>query len=160
MLGDETMHKKSPCAELTSQTSGEEDRQWRDTCENFLASVPTRLHDRVQRALQSLHSGGTGLKSWVATIAWRGGKLPESVPEAIIEVYLCDQEAVPLYDCEECGIAIPVRASRTAAVEDEPEHLYFPNCPVCGGRTGLYSYLSRQYEIPMDSKSQPTVKPR
>ncbi len=139
----------------------QEDNTWRDTCEQFLASVPTHLQDRVEWALHNLHSGGTGLRNWVAAIAWRGGKLPEHVPPEIIDVYMCDEEAAPLHDCESCGMAIPVRASRTATIEEEPEYVYFKACPVCGGRTGHYLFFSRQFDCPdMDLKFERNVKPK
>lgn len=153
------MNKLNSITETRNRMSLQDDA-WRDTCEQFLASVPTHLQERVEWALHNLHSGGTGLRNWVSAIAWRGGKLPEHVPSEIIDVYMCDEEAKPLYDCESCGMAIPVRASRTATIEDEPEYVYFKACPACGGRTGLYLYFSRQYQPSGDFNSTRIGKPK
>lgn len=122
------------------------DARWMQACEQFVAATPAAYRDLVERCLHSLHDGGFGLRNWVASIAWRGGKLPKELPTELVQVYLCDPEAAPLYDCEGCGVAIPVRPNRIDGLEAEPEQVYFTNCPCCGGRTGLYMYVSRQAE--------------
>ena len=78
-------------------------------------------------------------------LAWRGAVLPSSLPGELIDVYLHDSEAAPLHECEDCGVAIPVKKSRRGGC-DEPERAYFPSCPVCGGRTGWYLRHARLAE--------------
>lgn len=122
------------------------DARWADACQQFIAAAPESIRESVERSLHSLHGGGFGLRNWVSSLAWRGGKLPEEIPAELVQVYLDDPEAAPLHDCESCGVAIPVRPNRIDGLEAEPEQTYFPSCPVCGGRTGLYMYVSRQAE--------------
>jgi hypothetical protein len=122
------------------------DVRWTDACQRFTAAVPQCIRGSVERALHGLHGGGSGLRAWVSSVAWRGGKLPQEIPQQLVQVYLDDPEAAPLYDCESCGVAIPVRPNRIEGVEAEPELTYFTTCPCCGGRTGLYLYVSRQAE--------------
>ncbi len=139
---------RSPQSRLgAGNVCSEKDKQWTDTCQEFMVSVPTELQGNVDRALRSLHAGGFGLRTWVAAIAWRGAKLPESIPTELLQVYLNDPEAVPLHECETCGIAIPIRPDRLNGLDDEPEHTYFESCPACAGRTGLYLYASRRLEV-------------
>lgn len=144
----------------SSSQGFDSDRRWQETCQEFLVSVPADMHACVERSLRSLHEGGTGLRAWVSSIAWRGGKLPECVPAELVKVYLDDPEATPLHDCETCGIAIPIRPNRLRGMEDEPEEVYFSSCPVCGGRTGLYLYVSRQLEGDAMSGDLRRLKPR
>lgn len=134
--------------EVTQHSSAEpsSDVRWADACRQFVAAVPTDIGQSVERSLHSLHGGGVGLRNWVSSIAWRGGKLPQELPPELVQVYLDDPEAVPLHDCESCGVAIPVRPNRIDGLEAEPEQTYFPTCPICGGRTGLYMYVSRRAE--------------
>lgn len=134
--------------EVTQHSSGESasDARWTDACRQFIAAVPANICQPVDRSLHSLHGGGFGLRNWVSSIAWRGGKLPQELPAELVQVYLDDPEAAPLHDCESCGVAIPVRPNRIDGLEAEPEQTYFPTCPICGGRTGLYMYVSRQAE--------------
>ncbi len=85
--------------------------------------------------------------------------MPPQIPECVISVYLSDGEAAPLHDCEVCGFAVPVRPNHLHGLESEPEQEYFPNCPICGGRTGLYYFWSRQGE-PTASNEVRMAKPR
>ena len=126
--------------------SPESDASWTAACQRFMCAVPDELRCAVERSLRNWHEGGCGLRAWVSAIAWRGGRLPEKIPSSLIQVYLDDREAVPLHDCEKCGVAIPVRPDRLNGTEAEPEQVYFHDCPVCGGRTGWYLYFSRQAE--------------
>lgn len=151
--------RKSACSQ-TAAHFFEGDLRWEETCQEFLVSVPADMQSCVERALRNLHGGGAGLRAWVSSIAWRGAKLPESVPEVLVKVYLADPEAVPLHECETCGISIPVRPNRFRGMEDEPEETYFSACPVCSGRTGLYLYMSRQLEGDVDSAVAQPFKPR
>ncbi len=126
--------------------SHEADAAWNTTCFRFLQAVSATQQARVANLLHSVHNGGSGLRDWVSAVTWRGGVLPDRIPEAIIDVYLSDSEAAPLHDCEGCGIAIPVRPSRLHGLEGEPDEVYFSTCPACGSRTGLYMYFSRRFQ--------------
>jgi hypothetical protein len=128
----------------TQETS--QNSLWGSTVVRFLAAVAGCHRHSVSQRLQQVHSAGSGLRDWVDAIAWRGAVLPDHIPEAVIEVYLTDPEASPLYDCEGCGMAVPVRPSRLYGFEGEPEEVYFPTCPACGSRTGLFSHFTRRFE--------------
>lgn len=118
--------------------------RWEMAYQQLLSAVPPEHAACVQRLLESLHNGGCGLREWVNAIAWRGAVCPPVIPSVLIEVYISDPEAVPLHDCEACGLAVPVRPNRLRGLEAEPEQIYFPSCPSCGGRTGWYLYWSTQ----------------
>lgn len=150
---------KSTCSHIAGRFF-EDDLRWQEACQDFLVSVPAEMHACVERALRDLHGGGAGLRAWVSSIAWRGARLPENVPAELVKVYLADPEAVPLHECETCGISIPVRPNRFRGMEDEPEETYFSTCPVCSGRTGLYLYMSRQLEGDLDEADGRPFKPR
>jgi hypothetical protein len=122
------------------------DSNWKVTYQRFLQAVSPRQRDQVARLAKSVHNGGSGLRDWLSAITWRGAILPKRIPEQIIDIYLRDSEAVPLHDCEGCGLAIPVRPSRLYGLEGEPDQIYFDKCPACGSRTGLYLYFSRQFQ--------------
>lgn len=124
--------------------SPEADLRWTSACEMLLLASPFEYQGAIDRALHNFRNGGAGLRAWASAIAWRGARVPDHVPAELIEVYLTDPEAAPLHDCEDCGIAIPVRPHRIYGLEGEPEHVYFPDCPVCGGATGWFLYWSRQ----------------
>lgn len=119
-------------------------KQWEQASARLLNAVPPECTATVQRLLQSPHMGGAGLREWVAAIALRGAVCPDFIPAEVIQAYLLDPEAVPLYDCEACGIAVPVRPSQRYGREAEPELVYFEQCPWCGGKTGWYLYWSSQ----------------
>jgi hypothetical protein len=127
-------------------TSGGSTVRWIDVSAQFLNAVAPAQREKVGGLLHSMHNGGSGLRDWISAIAWRGGVLPTQVPEEIIDVYLSDSEAVPLHDCEGCGLAMPVRPSRLYGLEGEPERVYFSSCPACGSRTGPYMFFTRQFE--------------
>lgn len=119
------------------------DASWREAVDRFIAAIDPTQRVAVERRLDAVHSSGCGLREWVSSIAGRGGEIPELIPTEIIAAYLNDSEALPLHDCEHCGLAVPVRPNRLYGVEAEPECVYFPECPVCGGKTGMYAYWSR-----------------
>jgi hypothetical protein len=132
---------------LSATTSqGGSTAHWVNVSSQFLGSITPRQRTNVADLLHSVHNGGSGLRDWVSAIAWRGAVLPTQVPEKVIDVYLSDSEAVPLHDCETCGLAIPVRPSRLYGMDGEPERVYFPLCPACGSRTGPYMYFTRRFE--------------
>jgi hypothetical protein len=117
---------------------------WDEAKARFLSAVEPAQREAVSSLLQSLNSGGSGLRDWLAAIAWRGALLPKEIPAAVIDVYLRDSEAVAHHECEDCGLAIPVRVQRWQTVDDGSCDVYFPTCPACGGRTGWYLHRSKE----------------
>src|SRR5215207_7788138 len=80
--------------------------------QEFLAAIPQSLRPNVRTLLYSPRCGGRGLRAWLSHIeAGRNPPLGEYPPE-LIEVYLSDDDAEPLHDCEICGLAVPVRCGR------------------------------------------------
>ena len=138
--------RRTGASDVAHDGRSESDACWSAACQQFIGAVPESLRGGVERSLRNLHKGGSGLRAWVSAIAWRGGRIPATIPSELIQVYLNDPEAIPLHDCEKCGVAIPVRPDRLNGSEAEPEQVYFHDCPVCGGRTGWYMYFSRQAE--------------
>jgi hypothetical protein len=141
--------KIQPTAETASSpiASGNTPKEtaWHATYLQFLAAVAPTQREQVASRLR-LHSSGSGLRDWIDAITWRGGVLPCRIPESVVDVYLTDPEASPLYDCEGCGLAIPVRPSRLYGFEGEPEVVYFSKCPICDSRTGLFLHFTRCFE--------------
>ena len=129
--------------QLDPQWAGEPTRRWNESRTRFLTSIDPSQREAVDGLLQHIHNGGAGIRSWLDAITWRGSPLPESLPSELIDVYLRDSEAAPLHDCEDCGLAIPIRANRRHA-EGDADRVYFAACPACGGRTGPYAYWSRR----------------
>jgi hypothetical protein len=127
-------------------TSSDSTGRWIDVSRQFLNAVTPRQRKQVAALLQRVHNGGGGIRDWVSAIAWRGGILPEEIPDEVIDVYLSDSEAVPLHDCESCGLAMPIRPSRLYGLEGEPERVYFTACPACGSRTGPHMYFTRRFQ--------------
>ena len=112
----------------------------------FLAAVPTGLRPNVRERLSSPRSGGRGLRAWLSLLEVDHPPLPGELPRELVEVYLADDEAEPLHDCERCGLPVPVRCGRRVGREPVAEREYFPACPHCGGRTGRYAFWSRARE--------------
>lgn len=115
---------------------------WNEAARRFLAAVIDEQQEAVEPLLQ-LHYGHSGLRRWVDAITSQRALLPNKIPPAVIDVYLQDPEAAPLYECEECGLAVPVRPNRLLGPDAEPDKVYFPECPACGGQTGYYVYRTR-----------------
>lgn len=109
----------------------------------LLASAPPDLRTRVRAALSDPRIGGRGLRAWLALVEVDDRPLPQSLPGDLFDVYLTDAEAEPLYDCERCGLPVPVRAGRRGGHEPSCDRVYFSTCPHCGGRTGPHAYWSR-----------------
>ena len=114
-----------------------------DTESRFLAAVPVRLRPRVHAALVNPRIGGRGLRAWLAKISRSESPCPHAMPLALVDVYLTHPDAEPLHDCEQCGLAVPVRVSHRAGHEVIGEASYFPTCPCCGGQTGPHAYCAR-----------------
>lgn len=114
-----------------------------DTTSCLLAALPTDRQPLARRMIADPRCGGHGLRAWLAMLDTDHRPLPSALPPALVEVYLQDDDAEPLHDCERCGLAVPVRAARRHGHEAVVEREYFPTCPCCGGRTGRYAFWSR-----------------
>jgi hypothetical protein len=106
----------------------------------LLAAIPAGQQARARAAVLNPKCGGRGLRAWLGLIAAEPRPLPASLPAELVEVYLKDAEAEPLFDCEACGLPVPVRAGRRTGHEPTADRVYFPACPLCGGRTGPHAY--------------------
>ena len=111
--------------------------------DRLMAAVPAAYRKRTAAVLKSPRLGGRGLRAWMVILDTDDRPLPKDLPAGLVEVYLDDSEAEPLHDCERCGLTVPVRANRRCGHEATVDHVYFPECPHCGGRTGRYAYWSR-----------------
>jgi hypothetical protein len=111
--------------------------------ERFLAAIDSELRSAVSVVLDRPSHGGLGLRLWLRALMTKDMDVPEALPASLIQVYLDDPEAVPLHECEDCGLAVPVRPCREDGYEWDAEQAYFDQCPCCGGRTGLYVFRSR-----------------
>jgi hypothetical protein len=110
----------------------------------LLAAVPAEQRGRARTLLTDPHAGGRGLRALVALLDADPRSLPACLPAELVEVYLSDDEAEPLHDCERCGLPVPVHAGRRCGHEASVDREYFPECPQCGGRTGRYAFWSRR----------------
>jgi hypothetical protein len=52
-----------------------------------------------------------------------------AMPAEVLDVFVEDAEAVPLHECQGCGLELPVRPGRQGGAEPVR---YFDNCPLCG----------------------------
>jgi hypothetical protein len=57
-----------------------------------------------------------------------------AMPPHVAEVYLQDQHAIPLHECEDCGYRVP--------------HGYFEACPLCNGRVGWSAFWHKHKDDP------------
>jgi hypothetical protein len=112
--------------------------------DRLLSAVPPARRPLARRLLSDPRCGGHGLRAWVSLLDADARPLPAALPAELVEVYLADDDAEPLHDCEACGLAVPVRAVRRCGHEAAVEREYFPVCPCCGGRTGRFAYWSRR----------------
>lgn len=140
------MVERATQVNLSSDRKEIEHSTWQQTCAQFLRAVAPAQRDHAARLLQQPNNGGGGLREWVSAMAWRKVAVPEQIPMDLVDVYLKDPEAVPLFDCESCGLPVPIRPSRLYGLEGDPDEVYFPNCPLCGSRTGLYLHFTRRFE--------------
>jgi len=119
--------------------------RFKDTTETmslFLAAVSATQRSRVRALLTDPRCGGRGLRAMLALLDTDPRELPEEIPSELVEVYIQDDEAEPLHDCERCGLPVPVHAGRRCGHEASVDCEYFPTCPHCGGRTGRYAFWS------------------
>ena len=115
-----------------------------DSINRLLAAVPAGHRRRVEVVLSDRRNGGGGLRAMLNLIHTDQRPVPDVLPAELIEIYLTDDEAEPLHDCERCGLPVPVHAGRHCGHEATVEREYFPACPCCGGRTGRYAYWSHR----------------
>jgi hypothetical protein len=115
--------------------------------ERLLSAVPPARRPLARRLLSDPRCGGHGLRAWVSQLDALALSLPATLPSELVEVYLADDDAEPLHDCEGCGLAVPVRVARRCGHEAAVEREYFPVCPCCGGKTGRFAYWSRQPRV-------------
>ena len=115
--------------------------------DRLLAALPPGRLTVARRMITDPRCGGHGLRAWLALLDTDDRPLPPAVPDELIEVYLADDDAEPLHDCESCGMAVPVRVGRRCGHEAVVEREYFPTCPCCGGRTGRYAFWSRRVAV-------------
>lgn len=120
-------------------------RRWEQTRRQFLDVVDPEQRILVGKLLEQLQQGASGLRDWVTAIAWRGANFPKFVPPEVINVYLRDEQALALHQCQDCGLAVPVRPNSQLGPDAEPEQIYFPRCPLCGGATSWKPYVSKPY---------------
>jgi hypothetical protein len=120
----------------------EANQTWLEVEQRFLAAVVPHQRCAVEALVRDRHNGGRGLRNWLRSLVAQGRRLPERLPAELIDVYLADPDALPLHDCAECGLAIPVHAGTRDSEDAEPEFSYFPTCPCCGGITGWCAYWS------------------
>jgi len=111
---------------------------WDAARNRLLESVEEEQLDQVKVALCTPHVGGRGLRLWLQMIAIKNKHLPKSLPWKLMQVYLDEPDALPLHECSGCGVAIPVRLV-CPVVDEERIETFFPACPCCGSRTGLYA---------------------
>lgn len=131
------------------------DERWDFAYDGFMSLVAEDLREEIERIVSGINGNGQGLRCWINNIAYRGGVMPELIPREVLLVYLVDHEALPLHDCANCGLSVPVRPNRLYGSEGDPEEEYFLVCPACGGQTGLYSYWSNRDENRLVKKLKP-----
>jgi hypothetical protein len=113
-----------------------------NVADRFLSVVPKRVRDDVERMLSCPSRGGRGLRQWLSFLEVEPRPLPRQLPLDLVEIYLSDADAEPMHDCERCGFLVPVRVARRTGHEATVEHVYYPKCPNCGGRTGRFAFWS------------------
>ena len=109
---------------------------WRQCKTRFLVLLPESLRDQVANAIVEPDSRGRELRMWLRRLAAEQVWPRHALPDSLIQVYLDDPDAMPLHNCSVCDIAIPIRPD-FRELDDVPQKIYFPECPCCGGPTGL-----------------------
>ena len=115
---------------------------WKEAENRLMDAVPAGMRPLVRSLLSNPRRGGRGLRSLLILLASQNRSLPCHLPGELVEIYLQDDAAEPIHDCEECGLPVPVRVARRCGHEPSTERVYYPACPHCGGRTGRYAYWS------------------
>jgi hypothetical protein len=141
-LSMDATQSRFPTTVIPIAWSEELNPAWEAVKDEFLRAVPPRQRAQVAELLHESDSRGRGLRTWLRVLAANEQRPADRFPAALVQVYLDDDEAMPLHDCAVCGVAIPVRPD-WYSFDGEPQQVYFPECPCCGGRTGLYAAWSR-----------------
>src|SRR5687767_13437362 len=81
-----------------------------DATNQLLSAIPAGQRGRARTLLTDPRCGGRGLRALVALLDTDPRALPDALPAELVEVYLRDDEAEPLHDCERCGLPVPVHA--------------------------------------------------
>jgi hypothetical protein len=118
---------------------------WEEIRQRFLAAIDPGLREGIEHLMHQPHYSGFGIRAWLNSLATGASMLVEPLPYQVVKVYLDYPEAMPLHDCERCGLAVPILPNRQDGYEGEPERVFFPECPSCGGRTGWYLYWSQDH---------------
>ena len=85
------------------------------------------------------------------TLTWPPPDHLLRLPPEVAGVYLHDQGAHPVTDCEDCGYRVPMRPAVMwggTPPRHEPEIRYFEACPLCGGAVGVRAYYRKHGEMP------------
>lgn len=122
--------------ELVNPRSG-----WTKAKQQFLAAVAPQQRQAVATALENRHAASPGLRQWLRGLIIEEMRLPKRIPPQVIAIYLEDADALPLYGCSHCALALPVKCISTWAA-DAVEEVYFDNCPSCGQSVDLYGHWS------------------
>jgi hypothetical protein len=70
---------------------------------------------------------------------------PLELPVEVLELYLAEEYAAPLNECEDCGYALP----RLWIDPPPPARGHFDRCPLCGGKVGWEgSYIGKSPTAP------------
>jgi hypothetical protein len=100
--------------------------------------------EAVLDAVRLAHSSKLFLAVWDLM----DGDGPAQMPPHVARIYLEDESASALHDCERCGYKVPIRPGdyRTPAVR------YFERCPLdgCNGETGWYAFYQSHGHHPPD----------
>ncbi len=104
----------------------------------FLGAIAPSQRAKVEESLAAGRYTGVGLHAWLDSIISEETYLPSEIPPSLVQAYFDYPEALPLHNCENCGLHIPIVPSPLYGFEGETDHVLFPTCPSCGGRTGWY----------------------
>ena len=121
---------------------------WERELALWQALVDTMAYEHAEIVVKEIIAVWSGEKPWYGPLGVRPCRLtyqasqmvssafhgvltgPLAMPPEIAQVYFDDENALPLHQCEDCGLGIPTaRPGR-----------YFETCPLCGGRTGWRFY--------------------
>ena len=115
---------------------------WLNAQDRLLDALPSHQRAAVIDAIEGWPDRGLGLLDWLDDLV-RASSIPTPLPSELVQVYLDDPDALPLHDCEDCGLRIPVRPGRQCGNDSQAAHRYFDHCPACGGRVGWYAFWEK-----------------
>lgn len=135
-MSEKNANLRNPGTDENRQTNGVSPCDWEETVAAFFYAIADDQRPAVERAVTDPRYGGAGLRRWLEGIVWLGEPLPDWIPASVIDVYLRDPAAMPLFNCEDCDMPVPVRPHPIEGPDAAPEQIYFPHCPWCGAPTG------------------------